>query len=135
MPHLPPNRRRPSQISYWPKAFLAYDASAALWYTQVKRKKQGPFQESDLGALILEEKVKATDYVWTTGMLEWEAASEVEALRKYFSQLPPPFKPKKAGLFARVKRTTSSHFKFRQGIWQTGRSGLWLPGWCFSAQS
>lgn len=91
MQHLPsqsPVAPRKPQTSQRPS--LAYDASAALWYTQVKRKKQGPFQESDLGALILEEKVKATDYVWTVGMLEWEAASEVEALRKYFSQLPPP---------------------------------------------
>lgn len=112
MPHLPsqsPVAPRKPQTSQRPS--LAYDASAALWYTQVKRKKQGPFQESDLGALILEEKVKATDYVWTVGMLEWEAASEVEALRKYFSQLPPPFKPKKAGVLARLKKNDFISFQ------------------------
>lgn len=44
-------------------------------------------------------------------MLEWEAASEVEALRKYFSQLRPSFKPKKAGVFARIKKNEFISFQ------------------------
>lgn len=49
-----------------------------------------PFLVSDLPKLISEGMVKQYTLAWTEGMQEWAQAIEIEEIRKFFSQTPPP---------------------------------------------
>ncbi|MBN2881435.1 SPFH domain-containing protein [Candidatus Woesearchaeota archaeon] len=49
-----------------------------------------PFLLSDLPKLISEGMVKQETLAWTEGLQDWVKASEIEEIKKLFSQTPPP---------------------------------------------
>ena len=63
---------------------------AVAWHIAEGGQSVGPFTPAQLTQAIAAERVTQDTLVWTTGMSEWSAASEVDALIVYFAPQPPP---------------------------------------------
>ena len=72
----------PPPIPQGPKFFAAIDGQQA-----------GPFDTAALKQQIESGRVTRETLVWSEGMAEWAAASDVEAVSKLFGSVPPPLPP------------------------------------------
>jgi hypothetical protein len=60
------------------------------WHIAESGQSVGPFTPAQLAQAIGAGRVARETLVWTSGMSEWSAASEIEALVGYFAPQPPP---------------------------------------------
>jgi hypothetical protein len=50
----------------------------------------GPFPVEELRARAQAGQLERSTLVWSEGMAQWQAASEVEELKPLFAAVPPP---------------------------------------------
>jgi membrane protease subunit (stomatin/prohibitin family) len=65
-------------------------APTVTWHIAEGGQSVGPFTPAQLAQAIAAGRVARDTLVWTTGMAEWSAASEIEALTGHFAPQPPP---------------------------------------------
>lgn len=59
------------------------------WFIALEGKPSGPYTEADIRNLLLTHKLSKEDWVWSTGMPNWEQAKNVAEILKMIIQLPP----------------------------------------------
>ena len=66
---------------------------SAQYFAAIDGQQAGPFDENALRQRIRDEQVGPETLVWTEGMADWAAASDVPAVAKLFGASPPPLPP------------------------------------------
>ena len=67
--------------------------TSVAWYIAENGQTQGPFTSQQMASGIASGQIKPDSAVWTAGMSDWIAASNVDQLAGYFSPSPPPPPP------------------------------------------
>jgi len=60
------------------------------YHAALDGRSEGPFGEDQIKELIRGGRLTRETLVWTEGMAEWIAASEVEGIARFFVSVPPP---------------------------------------------
>jgi hypothetical protein len=63
---------------------------SVMWHIAEGGQSVGPFTPAQLAQAITAGRVAQDTLVWTAGMSEWSAASDVEVLVGFFAPQPPP---------------------------------------------
>lgn len=63
---------------------------ASAIYVAVNGQQTGPFSVGQLATQIQSEQLKADTLVWKAGLANWLAADQLDELKNYFTQTPPP---------------------------------------------
>jgi membrane protease subunit (stomatin/prohibitin family) len=63
---------------------------AANWYVAVNGQTQGPFAPEQIAAAVAAGQIRRDTLVWSAGMANWTAASQIPSFTTLFQQVPPP---------------------------------------------
>lgn len=66
---------------------------AKTFHVAVNGQQQGPFELSVLQGMVTSGTLTADTLVWSTGMANWQKASEVAEVAALFASVPPPMPP------------------------------------------
>lgn len=67
---------------------------AALWHVLINGNPQGPYPMDQIAALVANNTLTPSTFVWTAGMTNWAHAGGVPALSPLLGASPPPAPPK-----------------------------------------
>ena len=62
----------------------------AIYYVAIDRNQIGPLNDSEMAALISQEKINKDTLAWMPGMLGWKPIEQVPAILKLVALTPPP---------------------------------------------
>jgi hypothetical protein len=85
--------------------FTAGEPMGGQWYVARNDQRFGPLSFEELTVRASSGKLLPSDLVWSDGMTEWKAASQVQGL---FASMPPPL-PKKPAVMDRFQQWGRSH--------------------------
>lgn len=78
----------------------------AEWFYSDGEERLGPVTQDSLRDLLQSGKVKATDLVWTEGMIDWKTVNEVPELRSLLPTITE--RPRFASPFLEEDKTSES---------------------------
>ena len=61
-----------------------------IYYVAIDRNKIGPFNDSEMAALIAQKKVNKDTLAWMPGLLGWKPIEQIPAILKLVALTPPP---------------------------------------------
>lgn len=65
--------------------------NSEIYYVMIDNNPAGPFNEAEIGRLVLEKKIIKETYLWKPGMSSWDKAEKLPEILKLVALTPPSF--------------------------------------------